>query len=349
MKAIVFDRHGDSSVLEYRDVERPVAGPGEVVIAVRAVSINHGPDVETRRRGFAMGSVEMPHVGGVDPAGSIVELGADVTGFAIGDRVAVYPVIACGECEFCLTGAPENSCSNSRLYGVQTQGGRAEFAAAPATQLVRLPDSVSYEAAAALGVAYTTTWHGMMQRAKLTSADTLLVMGAGGAVGAAAVQLGRLVGARVLAVTGSPEKQRRVLEIGADEVFSYRDDDWPQQVRDATGGRGVTVAFDNSGSETLARSISCLGREGRLFCSGGVTGFEVTLNLRHLYRNLISLLFYVQGSKADMEQLVGLVAEGALQPVIGSRYALRDAAAADDHLEAQTGFGRVLLLVDEAS
>lgn len=347
MKAITFDRHGGSDVLEYRDLDRPTPGPDEVLIAVKAVSINHGPDIETRRRGFSMGQVEMPHIGGVDPAGEIVELGSDVTGYAVGDRVAVYPVIACGVCDFCLRGAPENYCSNSLLYGVQTQGGRAQFAVAPATQLVRLPETVSYQAAAALGVAYTTTWHGMVERAQLTAEDTLLVMGAGGGCGVAAVQLGKLLGARVLAVTGSQWKQDRVRELGADEVFSYRDSDWPDQVRAATGGKGVTVVFDNVGTETLSSSIECLARGGRLFCSGGTTGFEVTLDVRHLYRNLISLLFYVQGSKADMEKLVALVADGRLNPVVDSTYELSDAAEADDHLDAQHQFGRVVLVMND--
>ncbi|WP_033294830.1 alcohol dehydrogenase catalytic domain-containing protein [Amycolatopsis jejuensis] len=346
MKAIIFDRHGDSDVLGYRDVERPSPGAGEVLVAVRAVSVNHGPDVETRQRGFSMGAVEMPHIGGVDPAGEIAEVGPGVTGWRPGDRVAVYPVIACGVCEFCRDGFPENYCSNSRLYGVQTQGGRAQFAVAPASQLVPLPDNVSYEAAAALGVAYTTTWHGMNQRARLTANDTLLVMGAGGGCGVAAVQLGKLVGARVLAVTGSEWKQQRVRELGADEVFSYRDPDWAGKVRAATGGRGVTAAFDNAGSETLPSSVDCLARAGRLFCSGGTTGFEVMLDVRQLYRNLISLYFYVQGSKADMAELVGFVADGKLDPVVDSRYPLRAAAEADDKLSSQDHFGRIVLTVE---
>ena len=346
MKAITFKKHGDSEVLEYSEVARPVPGRGEVLIAVRAVSVNHGPDIETRRKGFSMGGVEMPHIGGVDPAGDIVDVGVDVEGFSVGDRVAVYPVIACGACEFCLEGAPENYCSNSLLYGVQTQGGRAQFAIAPARQLVHLPESVSYEAAAALGVAYTTTWHGMMERAQLTAQDTLLVVGAGGGTGVAAVQLAKLFGARVIALTGDTWKQERVRELGADEVFSYKDDDWPEKVRAATQGRGVTVVFDNVGSRTLRSSIDCLARGGRLFCSGGTTGFEVTLDVRHLYRRLISLYFYVQGSKADMQKLVALVADGSLNPVVDSVYSLSEAALADDHLDAQKQFGRVLLRID---
>jgi acryloyl-coenzyme A reductase len=346
MRAVVFDRHGGSDVLAWREVPRPTTGPGEVLVAVRALAVNRGLDVETRRTGFGMPGIELPHIGGVDPVGVVAEVGADVRDVAVGDRVAVYPVIACGRCAPCLAGAGENYCDHQRLFGVQTHGGRAEYVRVPAAQLARLPDSVSFEAAAALGVAYTTTWHGIVHRARLTAEDTLLVMGAGGACGVAAVQLGRLLGARVLAVTGPGWKQDALRELGADGVFSYRDPDWPAQVRAATGGRGVTAAFDNAGTATLAGTLETLGMGGRLFCCGGTSGFEVNLNLRNLYRNHISLLFYMQGTRSDLVRLLELVAAGELDPVIGGRYPLHDAALADDQLDAQRHFGRILLTVD---
>jgi acryloyl-coenzyme A reductase len=344
MKAVVFYEHGGPEVLRYEEVETPTPGDGEVLIEVEAVSINPGPDTETRRRGFGMGAIEMPHIGGVDPAGKVTALGAGVGGVALGDRVAVYPVIACGRCDFCLAGKGENYCRESRLFGVQTKGGRADYVCAPASQLVALPGSVSSRAAAALGVAYTTTWHGMVERAKTTEADTVLVMGAGGGCGVAAVQIGKLLGARVLAVTGAEWKRERVAELGADEVFSYYDEDWPEQVKAATDGRGVSVLFDNVGASTLAASIDCLDRCGRLFCSGGTTGLEVNLDLRRLYRDHLSLLFYVQGTKADMETLVGLVAEGKLDPVIDEEIPLSNAARADERLAAGEQFGRIVLV-----
>jgi NADPH:quinone reductase-like Zn-dependent oxidoreductase len=346
MKAIGFYEHGGSEVLRYEDVPRPEPAPGEVLIAVGAVGVNRGPDVETRRKGFSMGELPKPHVGGTDPAGEIVELGDGVEDFAVGDRVAVYPVIACGVCDFCRAGAGENYCRDSRLFGVQTEGGRAEFTAAPATQVVRLPDSVSFAQAAALGVAYTTTYHGMFSRAEIGPGDSLLVMGAGGGVGVAAVQLAVDLGIPVFAVTGSDWKRERLLELGVEAAFSYRDGDWTEDLRAATeGGLGVTAAFDNGGTATLAASVSCMGRGGRLFCSGGTTGLEVGINVRNLYREQQSLLFYVQGAKADMEALVALVAAGRIDPVIDGAYPLAEAAAADDRMESGEHFGRIVITV----
>lgn len=349
MKAIVFREHGGSEVLRLEDVPTPHPKAGEVLLAVRAVSVNHGPDVETRRKGFGMGSLAMPHIGGVDPVGEVVAVGPGVDDVELGARVAVYPVIACGVCDFCTAGAAENYCRDSLLFGVQTPGGRAEYVAVPSSQLVRLPPTVSFEQAAALGVAYITTYHGMAARANVTASDTLLVMGAGGGCGVAAVQLGKLAGARVLAVTGPAWKQSRLSALGADETFSYRSEGWTDDIMAATNGRGVSVAFDNAGVATLGASVSCLGRGGRLFCSGGTSGLEVPLNVRDLYRNHISLLFYVEGSKADMAHLVDLVARGDLDPVIDRTFPLRDAAMADDHLDAQQQFGRVVLTVGEES
>jgi NADPH:quinone reductase-like Zn-dependent oxidoreductase len=345
MKAILYEEHGTTDVLDYRDVSMPSPGPGEALIAVRAVSVNPGPDIETRSEGFSLGVIPLPHIGGVDPAGEIVELGPDSERFEVGDRVAVYPVIACGSCDFCLAGAGENYCRNLQLFGVHTQGGRAEYAAAPVSQLVRLPDRVSFAAAAALGVAYTTTWHGIVERGRLTPRDTLLVMGAGGGCGVAALQIAKLVGARVVAVTGPSWKATRLRELGADVVLSYRDTDWPKEVMRATDGRGVTVAFDNAGTATLPSTIRCLARGGRLICSGGTSGFELTLNLRALYRDHISLMFYAQGAKADMSKLVRLVAEGKLDPVIDKEFPLEEAADADDHVSASHQFGRVVIRV----
>jgi acryloyl-coenzyme A reductase len=346
LKAIVFNQHGGSHVLQYAEVAAPRPAAGEALVAVGAVAVNHGPDVETRRRGFMMGDLPMPHIGGTDPAGEIVELGPGVSDFSVGERVAIYPVIACGECDFCLAGAGENYCRNSRLFGVQTPGGRAQYVAVPTTQLVRLPDAVSFEAAAALGVAYTTTWHGVIERAAMTEQDVVLVVGAGGGCGVAAVQLAKHFGARVIALTGEKWKQERLSALGADTVLSYRDPDWQQAVREAAGPRGVTVAFDNAGTATLSKTLECLGRTGRLVCSGGTSGLEATINIRTLYRNHISMLFYVQGAKRDMERLVDLVATGELTPVIDREYPLADAALADDQLDTGEHFGRIVLRVD---
>jgi acryloyl-coenzyme A reductase len=346
MKAVVFREHGGLDVLHYENVPEPVISRDEVLIQVHAVSVNPGPDMMTRAQGFGYPGFRFPHVTGSDPAGEVVAVGEFVDAVSVGDRVVVYPVMRCGECDFCRRGAPANMCRDFRLFGVHRWGGRAEYIAAPQSLLVRLPENVSYEMAATLPVAYITTWHGIVDRAAITRGDTLLVVGAGGGCGVAAVQIGRYFGAQVIALTGSPSKAERLRKLGADHVLSYRDEDWPEQVRRLTGGHGVSLAFDNSGEETWAKTISCLDRGGRMSCSGATTGVRLDVDARRLYREQITLHFNVQGAKENLERLVALVASGDIAPVVDHRLPLRETVKAEEILTRGEQLGKIVLVPD---
>jgi acryloyl-coenzyme A reductase len=346
MKAVMIEEHGGPEVLRYVDAQDPVPGPGEVVIRVGALTVNPGPDVQTREGRFGMPGFQLPHIGGSDPAGEVVALGEGVTSPQIGDRVVVYPLLWCGECDFCRRGFGANYCRNMKLWGAQTWGGRAEFARIPARNVVPLPDSVSYEAAATLPVSYITTWHGIIDKAGLVEGETLLVMGAAGGCGVAAIQIGLLHGARVLAVSGAEWKRERAVALGADRAFDYHDADWAEQVMDATDGRGVSVLFDNVGQATWPQSIPCLDRGGRLVCSGCTTGCAMELDVLWAYRRMISMHFHVQGTKQNLEDLVELIGQGRLDPVIDSRFPLRDIALAEEKLLSQNHFGKIVIVPD---
>jgi len=346
VRATVFHEHGGPEVLRYEDVPTPSPGPGEVLLRVHATSVNRGPDTGMRRDGFGIPGFALPHVSGADPAGEVAELGDGVTGWAVGQRVVVYPVLWCGECDFCLAGAGANYCRRWRMLGMHVWGGHAEYVAVPARNLVALPDQVSAAQAATLPVSYITAYHGLVQQVGVRADDTVLVMAAGSGIGAAAIQIAKQLGARVLATTGKAWKRPRAIEIGADEVFDYTDPGWPDAVREATGGRGVSVAFDNLGAATWTQTLSCLDRAGRMLCSGNTGGATVPLDLRTLYRNMISMRFHMQGAKADLEALVELVASGAIEPVIDSTLAMSRAVQAQEHLAALEQFGKVVLVPD---
>jgi NADPH:quinone reductase-like Zn-dependent oxidoreductase len=343
MKAIVIEQHGGPEVLRYQDVPDPQPRAGEVVIRVRALTVNPGPDVQTREGRFGLPGFALPHVGGSDPAGEVVAVGDGVTTHEVGDRVVVYPILWCGECDFCRSGVGENYCRRWRLWGAQTWGGRAEYARVPAVNLVALPDSVSWEAAATLPISYITTWHGIVDKGGLSERDTLLVMGAAGGCGVAATQIGRLYGARVFTVSGAAWKRARSLELGAEHAFDYHDDGWPAQLRELTDGRGASIVFDNVGQATWPQSISCLDRGGRFVCSGVTTGSAMAFDALWTYRNMISMHFHIQGRKANLEQLVGLIADGRLEPVIDSRFPLAQIADAERKLAAQDHFGKIVV------
>ena len=343
MKAIIFDRHGGPEVLTYTNVADPCPGPGEVLICIGALTVNPGPDVMTREGTFGLPGFGLPHIGGSDPAGEVVAVGDGVTTPQVGDRVVVYPVLSCGSCDFCQPGSGENHCENWRLWGAQTWGGRAELAKVPAANVVSVPESVSWEAAAALPVTYLTAWHGLVDCAGVNHRDTVLVLGAAGGVGVAAIQIARVFGARVIAVTGQEWKRARALEVGAHYALDYREQGWPDRVREITDRRGATVVFDNVGEATWAQSVPCLARAGRFVCSGATTGDKLTLDARWAYRNMISLHFYMLGTRRNLEQLVELVADRSIDPVIDSRFALGDIVAAERKLAAQDHFGKIVL------
>jgi acryloyl-coenzyme A reductase len=343
MKAVMFSEHGGVDVLRYTDVEDPRPAAGEVVIRVGAVTVNPGPDVQTREGRFGLPGFTLPHVGGSDAAGEVVELGAGVTSHSVGDRVVVYPILNCRECDFCRRGAGENYCRNWRLWGVQTWGGRAQYAAVPAANCVPLPGNVSWEAAATLPISYITTWHGIVDRGGLAEHDTVLVLGAAGGCGVAAIQIAKLYGATVLAVSGAAWKRERASALGADHAFDYHDADWPDQVREATDGKGASIAFDNVGESTWSQSLACLDRAGRLVCSGTTTGPTMSFDARWAYRNMIAQHFYMCGTKRNVEQLVELIAAGRLAPVVDSCFPLSEIATAETKLASQDHFGKIVL------
>jgi NADPH:quinone reductase-like Zn-dependent oxidoreductase len=346
MMASVFHEHGGPEVLHYEEVSTPRPGPGEALVRVHAATVNRGTDTRVRENGFGLQGFRLPHVGGADAAGEIAGLGAEVSGWELGQRAVVYPLMWCGSCEFCRRGAGENYCRNWSMVGMHVWGGHAEYVTVPARNLVALPDAVGFDAAATLPVSYITAYHGLVQQVQVRPEDTVLVMAAGSGIGAAAIQIARHLGARVIATTGSGWKHERARAIGADAVFSYHDEGWPAAVREATDGRGVDVVFDNVGAETWAQSLSCLNRGGRVLCSGNTGGYIVPLDLRGLYRNMIQMRFHMQGALSDLRALVELVADGRIEPVIDSRLPLSRAVAAQQRLAAQEQFGKVVLLPD---
>jgi NADPH:quinone reductase-like Zn-dependent oxidoreductase len=346
MKATVFHTHGGPEVLGYEDVPTSEPGPEEALVRVHATTVNRGPDTRVRQDGFGIPGFRLPHVSGADGAGEIVALGSAVSGREVGERVAIYPLMWCGSCDFCRRGASENYCRNWRMMGMHVWGAHAEYVAMPVRNLLPLPDAVSYEAAATLGVSYGTAHHGLVRQVRLQPGETLLVMAAGSGIGAAAVQIARSIGARVIVTSGAEWKRRRALELGAEAAFDYRDPNWAEEVRGATDGRGVDVVFDNIGGETWGDSLGLLDRAGRMLCSGSTGGPQVQLDLSGIYRNMLELRFHMQGGMADMRDLLGLLEAGTVEPVIDTALPLSQTARAQERLAAQEQFGKVVLVPD---
>ena len=340
MKAIMYREFGGLDKLEYCDVPDPEASPGQAVIRVGACSLNRTLDIETREKGY-MGP-HLPHIGGTDPAGEVVAVGTGVEGVKPGDRVAAVPFFYCGACPACRAGRA-NLCGRLSVFGVHHPGGFAEYTVLPQQFLAPLPDSLTYDDAAAVMLSYSTAWHLLVGRAQVGPSDTVLVLASGSGLGVAATQIAKLCGARVIAAAGSDEKLERSLGLGADEVINYNQVDFSEAARELTGGQGVDVVFENIGTETWSKSIAAMAKGGRLVTCGVHGGHEADIDIRNLYFREISLLFSVGSVPNEINQMLDAVARSAIKAVIDSRFPLRDMVAAQERLLSRDIFGKIIL------
>ena len=340
MKAMVYREYGGLDVLEYCDVPRPEPGPNEVLVRVRSCSINRGQDIETRELGYMR--PPLPHIGGVDPAGDVVEVGTGAEDFQPGDRVGTSPLLACGRCRYCLAGQI-NLCLSIRLFGTHTDGGYAEYAAIPKSCLVRLPDNISYDEAACYGLAYPTAWHLLVSRAQVGPSDTVLVLAAGSGVGVAGIQICKLFGARVIATASTQEKLDMARNLGADEVINYAQEDFGLVAREMTGGMGVDVVFENVGSATWDQSIASMAKGARLVTCGITSGGSASIDIRSLYFREISLLFSVGAVMSEAHQVYAMAAAGKLKAVIDTTYPLSELKEAQQRILDRAQFGKVII------
>jgi len=322
MKAAVINEYGDEGVLTYQDMPDPAIGPDEVLIRVRAASINRGDF--GRRAGFFQAG-QTPLIIGWDIAGDIVQAGADVTNLSAGQRVV------------------------SQVMG----GGYAELAAAPANATVPMPDGISYEEAASLPVAWLTAWIALLDTAALKPGETALIQSVSSGVGMAGVQIAKHVGGAGLVFTtaGSDEKCRRGLELGADHAINYSTGDFLAEVMAKTNGRGVDVALDMIGGETFAKTQQALAEGGRLVSVGraGGSAAEVDQALAERKHQTVTrgwLVFTIKPREqlsADLAKIMDTIAARKLNALVDRVFPLSEAAAAHRYIAGRNQFGKVLL------
>ena len=228
MKAAYFKEHGGSDKIVYGDYRDPVAEAGEVVVRVKACALN-GVDMLLLDGRFPPPE-GLPHVNGCEVAGIVETLGAAVRGVAVGQRVIVFPGFSCGSCEFCVRGE-RTLCLRYGYLGAHKDGGYAERVKVLAGSCLPLPESVSFEAGAALPLAFLTSWHALLVKAELKPGQTVLVQAAGSGIGSAAIQIARLIGARVMTTVGSDDKIEFARGLGAEHVVNYRTQDFVEEAK----------------------------------------------------------------------------------------------------------------------
>ena len=341
MKAVVFHQHGGPDRLVYQDLPDPTPGPGEVLVRVRACSINH-LDLWVRQ-GIPAYPVTLPHISGTDVAGIVAQAGPGVENLTPGRRVLIAPGLSCFRCDPCRAGH-DNLCDTYRIFGAQVDGGYAEYTKAPAGNLIPIPDRLTFEQAAAFPLVFLTAWHMLITRAKLQPKETVLVLAAGSGVGSAAVQIARHAGAQVFAAAGSDEKLDKAKALGAEAGINYTREDLAQRTRTLTDGRGADVVVEHVGPETFRQSVAALAKTGRLVTCGVTTGSEAVLDLRFVYSRQLTILGSITGTRSELVTLTGLMGDGRLTPVIDSVHPLKEARAAQERLINRQVFGKLILV-----
>jgi len=342
VKAVLYNEHGGPEVLRYTDVPDPNPGSHDVVVRVAATSLNR-LDVVQRNGWFTMPGFVFPHISGMDVAGTIIGLGTEVDGLAMGDRVVIDPS---------LSEVPNGSkyAGMGDLYGVlgiiggTVDGGYAELCLAPHTHIHRLPDGYDLEQAATIPTVYATAWHALFDTGGLSSGETVLIHAAASGVSSAAIQFAKSVGATVLATAGSSEKETWAKTLGADHTINNRTGDIVGFVREVTSGHGVDMVLDHVGPAMWESSVFALRPRGRLVFVGNTTGNEVPINLGYAYHMGIKFLGSDPYRYEEFARMLAAVISGGFRSIVDSRFELVEAGAAQQRMLASDHAGKILLV-----
>ena len=324
MKAVRIHEDGGPEVLRYENAPDPEPGPGEVLVQLRAASLNH-LDVWLRK---GLPSVPKPRILGADGAGTVAALGPGVDGLVEGDVVLLNPGLDDG----------------TRIVGEHMDGTHAELIAVPAEYLHPVPEGLSLEEAAAFPLVFATAYRMLATRAGLRDGEWVLVWGIGAGVATAALAIAKALGAHVVATSTRPEKLERALELGADAAVAS-DGDVVAEVRELTNGRGADVVVEHVGEATWKTSLQVVRKEGRVVVCGATSGPNPPANLHRVFWKQLSILGSTMGTRADFAAVYDLVASGRARPVVDRVFSLEEAAAAHEHLERGDQVGKIVLTI----
>lgn len=340
MQVARINAHGGPEVLELVEAPRPEPHADEVLVRVLAVSVNH-LDLWVRR-GMPGMPIPFPRILGSDGTGEVVEVGADVEGVEVGERVLILPGVSSGLSEHDARGDDHLS-DDYGIRGEHCDGLNREYVAVESRYVMKLPDGLDPIACAAAPLVFVTAWGMLISRASLKAGESVLVLGGSSGVGSAAIQIAKDLGARVISTAGDEQKRALAREMGADEVLDHRDPDWPKEVKRLTHGRGVDVVVEHIGPATWKGSMRSLARNGRLVTCGGTTGPEVSVLLPHLFMKNLSLLGSTMGPRSAFPTILDKLASGAYRPALNAVLPLSQIAEAHRRLEAGEVLGKIVL------
>jgi len=342
LKAVVFREFGGPEKLSYEDVPEPKVSETEVLIRVRACALNR-LDIWARQ-GTRGERIPMPHISGCDISGEVAQVGSLAKNHRLGDRVLIAPGISDGTCEYCATGW-DSLCESYKIIGYETQGGYAEYVAVPSENVLPIPGHLNFDEAAAVPLVFLTAWHMLVTRARLTAGETVLVWAAGSGVGSAAIQVAKVLGAKVIATAGNDEKLEKAKKIGADWVVNHHTQDVPAEVKRITNGRKANVIFDHIGQATWDKSMRAMAPAGRLVNCGVTSGGKAEIDIRFVFVRQFSLMGSYMGGRGELLKVLKFFEDGRLKPVVDSVFPLSDAAKAQATMEKSEHFGKIVLKI----
>ena len=340
MKAVRIHEFGGPEVLRYEDVPDPQPRKNQVLVRVKACSLNH-LDVWVRK---GLPGVKLPHILGSDIAGEVVETGEYVTGFSIGQRVLVAPMHFCGHCVKCLAGV-QNQCREFTVLGNAVDGGNCELFAVAAANVIPIPDGLDFTQAASVPLVFVTAWHLLVGLAQVRPGQTVLALGAGSGVGIAAIQIAKLFHCRVITTAGDESKLEKARALGADHGINHYKQKISEEVRKITSKEGVDIVVEHVGSATWDESLRSLKTAGTLVTCGATTGPNVAIDLRHLFARQLRLLGSYMGTMNELHEVLSHVFAGRLKPVVDRTFPLSDIRAAHEYMEKSQMFGKIMLKV----
>jgi NADPH:quinone reductase-like Zn-dependent oxidoreductase len=338
MKAVRIHKFGGPEVLTYEDIPDAKPRKDQVLIRVRACSMNH-LDIFVRK---GLPGVNLPHIMGSDTAGEIVEVGEYITDLKIGQRVLIAPMHFCNRCAKCVAGL-QNQCREFTVFGNAVDGGNCDLIAVPAVNVIPIPDQLDFNEAASVPLVFVTAWHMLTGRAQIRPGQTVLVLGANSGVGIAAIQIAKMFHARVITTAGDDRKMERARELGADFVINHYQQKISEEVRKITNFEGVDIVVEHVGKATWDESVRSLKAGGTLVTCGATTGPKVDLDLRFLFSRQLSLLGSYMGTLSELHEVLNHVFSGRLKPVIDHVFPLSEIRAAHEYLEKSEMFGKIVL------
>jgi NADPH:quinone reductase-like Zn-dependent oxidoreductase len=337
--------YGGVEQLIFGDADDPtISEPHEVIVKLKAASINH---IDIWNRMGATGTpLRLPHILGADGAGTVFQIGAKVTNVKVGDAVCLYPPTGCGACEFCLTDR-DFMCIRLHVLGERLEGTYAEYVKITAANCLPIPQSYSFEDAAALPLVFITLWRMVVTNAELRPGETMLIIGIGGGVASATLQVAKKLGARVIVTSSSDQKLVRARELGADHGINHKKEDFVGAVMRLTGKRGVELVVDCVGGEVWRKSLAALSRGGRLVTCGATAGGHPDDDIEVIAGKQLKIFGSTLGSREEFRQLLSFIAVSGIKPIIDSVFPLKEAAAAQQRVETAQQFGKVVLRIPE--